>query len=199
MRELNRLTKSKFFRIINGEISGEGIEKAYESFIHRIAEMCSHGTNGGEGILALIFAYTEIEIEHAQKGLNSHSAQWVYAGKAVSLMKKVVRYYPLFQSSVARSVRRNKPSKLQWTGKAVDLMELVYGLDSLKCINEGNLSLLELSEALCSFFNFQCKDCYRVYSDIKLRKKDSRTYFLDNMSRQLNRRMEDEFKTLKQE
>lgn len=78
-------------------------------------------------------------------------------------------------------------------------MELVYGLDSLKCINEGNLSLLELSEALCSFFNFQCKDCYRVYSDIKLRKKDSRTYFLDNMSRQLNRRMEDEFKTLKQE
>ena len=33
------------------------------------------------------------------------------------------------------------------------------------------------------------KDCYRFYTDIKRRKNESRTYFLDRMQEKLNERM----------
>ena len=33
------------------------------------------------------------------------------------------------------------------------------------------------------------KDCYRFYTDIKRRKNESRTYFLDKMQEKLNEKM----------
>lgn len=49
------------------------------------------------------------------------------------------------------------------------------------CINNGNIQLNELAPMLYSFFRVSSKDCNRFYTDIKRRKNDSRTYFLDKM------------------
>lgn len=38
-------------------------------------------------------------------------------------------------------------------------------------------------------FGIESKDCYRFYIDIKRRKNESRTYFLDRMQEKLNERM----------
>ena len=38
-------------------------------------------------------------------------------------------------------------------------------------------------------FRGRIKDCYRFYIDIKRRKNESRTYFLDRMQEKLNERM----------
>ena len=52
------------------------------------------------------------------------------------------------------------------------------------------MSIGELSAFFYSLFGVEAKDCYHIYSDIKLRKNDSRTYFLDKMQEKLNRRMD---------
>ena len=58
------------------------------------------------------------------------------------------------------------------------------------CINGGEMPIGELSAFFYSLFGVEAKDCYHIYSDIKLRKNDSRTYFLDKMQEKLNRRMD---------
>ena len=79
----------------------------------------------------------------------------------------------------ALSVKPTK--KLHWTGKATDLVELLYALDTCDCINDGEIGVEELADALSEIFN--------VYMNMKRRKDDSRTYFLDELREKLNKRM----------
>lgn len=78
----------------------------------------------------------------------------------------------------------------QWTGTVVQLAELVYALDEVRCINNGNATINDLSTLFGTLFNIDLRECYGTYTDMKKRKNDSRTYFLDEMQRKLNQRME---------
>ena len=74
--------------------------------------------------------------------------------------------------------------------KALQDMETGHGMAEMRCINDGEITVGELASFFYSLFNVEAKDCYRIYSDLKLRKNDSRTYFLDRMQEKLNRRMD---------
>ena len=81
-----------------------------------------------------------------------------------------------------------KPAKkLCWTGKATDLVELLYALDTCDCINDGEIGVEELADVLSEIFRVEIKNCYNVY--MNSRKDDSRTYFLDELREKLNKRM----------
>ena len=83
-----------------------------------------------------------------------------------------------------------KPAKkLRWTGKATDLVELLYALDTCDCINNGEIGVEELADALTEIFGVEIKNCYNVYTNMKNRKDDSHTYFLDELREKLNKRM----------
>ena len=83
-----------------------------------------------------------------------------------------------------------KPAKkLCWTGKATDLVELLYALDTCDCINDGEIGVEELADVLSEIFGVEIKNCYNVYMNMKRRKDDSRTYFLDELREKLNKRM----------
>ena len=80
--------------------------------------------------------------------------------------------------------------RFNWTGKITDLVELIYGLAEMSCINDGKASIKELCAFFYDLFGVDGKDGYRLYADIKERKSDSRTYFLDQMAKSLNKRMD---------
>lgn len=77
-----------------------------------------------------------------------------------------------------------------WSDTKVALVELLYALDSLGSINKGNIDIKELAGFFGSVLNIDLGDVYRVYSEIKLRKKD-RTKFLDNLKEALIQRMDE--------
>jgi len=81
--------------------------------------------------------------------------------------------------------------KLRWTGKSTDLVELLYALDTCDCINIDKIGVEELSDAFSEIFSVEVKNCYNVYMNMKRRKDDSRTYFLDELREELNRRMKE--------
>lgn len=81
------------------------------------------------------------------------------------------------------------PIRRRWTGNIVELVELVYGLEEMKCIDGGEVTILELATELSVFYGVEIKDCYSSYVDMKRRKNNSRTYFLDKMAARLNSRM----------
>lgn len=78
----------------------------------------------------------------------------------------------------------------KWTGSIIDLVELIYGLDEMKSINNGDIPIQELAFYFSQLLNIEIKDCYSAYVDMKRRKNVSRTYFLDKMSERLNQRMQ---------
>ncbi|WP_270422158.1 RteC domain-containing protein, partial [Bacteroides intestinalis] len=51
------------------------------------------------------------------------------------------------------------------------------------------MPLKQLAPLLYRIFGIEAKDCYRFYIDIKRRKNESRTYFLDRMQEKLNRKI----------
>ena len=73
---------------------------------------------------------------------------------------------------------------LSWTASRVAITELIYALYHGGCINHGKADLKDIANKMQSAFNFQVGDIYKIYSEIKMRKK-SRTKFLDELSTNL--------------
>lgn len=61
-------------------------------------------------------------------------------------------------------------SSIRWTGKIVDLVELLYALDTCNSINNGEIGVEELAEKLSEFFGVKIKNCYNIYMNMKRRK-----------------------------
>ena len=93
-----------------------------------------------------------------------------------------------YNEFVATVISADAPP-LRWTGKASDLVELIYGISEMGCINGGEASLKEIASYCYKVFGVQAKGCYNIYNDIKMRKSESRTYFLDRAAEKVNKRM----------
>lgn len=79
---------------------------------------------------------------------------------------------------------------LHWTANKVDLVELMYGLFASKAINNGDIEMSKLAEALQVFFNVELGDFYRTYSELKIR--SNRVKFLEKIIDSLENKMEND-------
>jgi len=74
--------------------------------------------------------------------------------------------------------------KMQWTDSKTSLVELIYALYSSGCINNGSISLKEMTQFTEAMFQIEIGDPYRTFLEIRGRKK-SRTAFLDEIKNRL--------------
>lgn len=192
------LTNTEFFQRITGN-ECQGLSSAYNSFVAKVIEHCYTGANMRHIAVALMYA--EIELQFHQVADDSEMS--VYIRKALTFVKKMQRHLSAIATQVPplnpSTNLKNETPTLQWTGNAIDLVEMIYGISEMGCINNGNIQLNELAPVLYAFFGVNSKDCYRFYTDIKRRKNDSRTYFLDKMQVKLNEKMrrDDELERMK--
>ena len=185
------LAETEFFRLIN-EAGDCNMETAYTAFATQVIELCNGNLDANRTIIAL--AYIEIELQHHPVRNLSEERKEIaaYVSKALSFVRKMQKFLATPQEpplKSANSTTENNTSILQWTGNAIDLVELIYGIDEMGCVNNGNMPLKQLAPLLYKIFGIESKDCYRFYTDIKRRKNESRTYFLDRMQEKLNERM----------
>lgn len=182
------LTDTKFFQQINSNEYQE-LATAYNEFIAKVIEHC-HSTADMKNI-AVSLMYAEIELQYHQVQNDCDMA--VYIKKAHAFIKRMQQHLTIITTQVPplnpTTSEKNDTPTLQWTGNAIDLVEMIYGISEMGCINNGNIQLNELAPVLYAFFGVNSKDCYRFYTDIKRRKNDSRTYFLDKMQVKLNEKM----------
>ena len=191
------LTETDFFALID-ESGKCNLEAAYGDFVQTVISLCSERADSDTA--AVVLRDPEIELQchrtlHSEPG-ESHAD--LYVRKALSFVRRMQK---LIASSHAHLPPRSNPSHalkgttaakppaLQWTGSTLDLVELIYGLGEMGCINNGETPLKVLAPALYEFFGLKTKECYRYYSAIKLRKNPCRTYFLDRMMAKLNERI----------
>ena len=189
------LAETDFFRRIN-EAGDCNMEKAYTAFATQVIELCIGSPDTNRTIIAL--AYIEIELQHHPvRNLPEEKKEIAnYVSKALSFVRKMQKFLaapqvpPLIPIQTSTdNTNENTVSPLQWTGNTLDLVELIYGLSEMGCIDNGETPLKVLAPALYEFFGLDTKECYRYYSAIKLRKNPSRTYFIDKMQKKLNEKI----------
>ena len=182
------LTNTEFFNRINSNEYQE-LSTAYNDFVARVIKHCHSAADIKHIAVALMYAEIELQFQQVQDDCEMS----VYVRKALAFVKKMQRHLSAIATQVpplnpSTNEKNNTPA-LQWTGNAIDLVEMIYGISEMGCINNGNIQLNELAPMLYAFFGVNSKDCYRFYTDIKRRKNDSRTYFLDKMQVKLNEKM----------
>ena len=189
------LAETEFFAQINGARNGGNIEVAYNGFVESVISLCYGNGNSTDATIALAYAENELQHHHSLYD-DSKDRKNLFVRKALSFIRKMQKHAavnpiqapPL--SNPTQTTKETPPTPaLRWTGNAIDLVEMIYGISEMGCINGGKITLKELAPVLYSFFGVESKDCYRFYIDIKRRKNESRTYFLDRMQEKLNEKM----------
>ncbi len=79
---------------------------------------------------------------------------------------------------------------LTWTDNKVALIELIYALHSSGAVNNGKLEIRQLSEVFEMIFKVELGDLYRVFLEIRNRKKE-RVKFIETLKASLIKRMDD--------
>lgn len=91
-------------------------------------------------------------------------------------------------TEIEHEVSTGLKTRETWTASKTDLAELIYALDTVKCINHGNINLKALASYVEDVFNVNIGDIYRIYLEFRER-KGSRTLFLDRLKDNLTERM----------
>ncbi|AZI24114.1 hypothetical protein EA772_01675 [Pedobacter sp. G11] len=89
------------------------------------------------------------------------------------------------------AVHKNAFKDLKWTGEAVNMVELVYGVFETGQVNGGKITLSELMEFFGQAFQVNISGYFKRFADIKRRKSMSKTRYLDEMQQLVSKRIED--------
>ncbi len=152
-------------------------------FTELLHDLYDTSTNAVE--LFRILNHTRIRLLHCPPAI---------ANRIDYLLKVAIGYIDTELELLARYGNRNTTheTRFRWTGSLVELVEIIYAFDELHCINDGETPINELFSFFGRLFGMEMKEshCYNAYTDMKRRKNDSRTYFLDKMRERLNLRMQ---------
>lgn len=184
------LTETEFFRQLTaGE--NENLHISYRDFIIQVFEMCSKNKNKGYAVSALLVV--EIEISHLKteaerNAVNSAITSFIckalhFVRETISNLKSVV-IEPAPDDEVIQDI------DLKWTHKKVALVEIGYAFHLAKCFGD-NLSVRDVVLNLAKAFDVDITEnyIYKKFNEIKVRTLDSRTYFLDLLTKLLTQHM----------
>ena len=198
------LTETEFFGLIDGNDETVSLNAAYSRFVRAVVELMHDGDTDGAKI-ALAYAENDNTTTRSTCGCRRNHTH-LFVRKALSFVRKMQKHIPSNRPQVSplsttihsecekkNEMPVNAPS-MRWTGSMAELVELIYGLDAMKLVNEGETGIKELLDGFCKVFGMEIKEsqCYNTYADIKRRKNDSRTYFFDKAAEKLNRRMQED-------
>jgi hypothetical protein len=185
LKRLNRYSKANTFFLQYIRSGKTDLDENY--FLRRNAKKhqmfesfaCEIDYNTGTGFdyrIAVIQAHDKIE-NHLQEqidALKNHS------------LKNNFEFYSPYDTTCGIK-------KMKWTISQADLVELIYGLYTMKAFNHGASEIKEIAEFLEDKFNVKLNNVYRSFSDIKNRKSVDRFKFISQMLEHLDNATDENF------
>lgn len=190
--DYHTLTESDFFRFVSQNTEAADIRAAYDEFSQTIFRSYVEAGNPHRLLFALIYAEVELQSLHDTLSDGKDGAA-AYLKKALALG---AAYAGKPANPSAATIRRTKirhsTSAFPLDGQPcrADRSHLCPRRDGLYQRRQNDIK--ELTAFFGSQLGLEIKDshCYNAYTDMKRRKSESRTYFLDKMRERLNLRMQ---------
>ena len=163
------LTETEFFRLIDNPDSRTELGAAYNEFTTAVVSLCTGAASPCHPLPALSYAETELQYHKAIRDPNTEHS--IYVRKALAFVRRMLKIITMPHSQVPSlsSIPYKDEKKddtpadappMRWTGKASDLVELIYGVSEMGCINGGEASLKEIAAYFYKVFGVQAKGCY---------------------------------------
>ncbi len=110
------------------------------------------------------------------------------------LQKEILRRIGLLDSALIAGVipAPSAISGIKWTGKIVNLSELVYGLFYTGQLNNGNVQLSEIVALFERMFLVKIRDVHHTFGEIRERKVSSPSKFIESMAVAIKQRVDDD-------
>ena len=178
------LTVTDFIRAVKDK-NEESMNAAFGSFMEQVVALSD--CHEGKAATYAAFAYAEIELKKTIDSLKSGRELAEEAIEFIHEMQQMVKDMPAIETKQPQTT-----NSLNWTGDIVNLVELMYGLQEIQCLNDGKLTMEELGNRIFPLFGLKPKIYSRIYIDIKQRatKNGNRTYFLSKMRNMLEERID---------
>ena len=153
------LAETEFFALINGAGNGNNMEAAYNGFVESVISLCYGNGNSADAAIAMAYAENELQHHHTLYEDSENSVN-LFVRKALSFIRKMQKHAAADHIQVpplsairtsTNNTTENPASPLQWTGNAIDLVELIYGINEMGCINNGEMPLKQLARSCTGY------------------------------------------------
>ncbi len=185
--EIFSLTETEFFRMLT-EGKNDNLHIAYKDFVLQVSEICRTAQDKTFAISALLYA--EVEIAHIQtdtmrKEVNNHLASFIT--KALTLVRRTISHIKEVHIKSVPLEDSIDNITLNWEAKKSALVELGYAFKVANCFGV-NVTVKEIIGKLAKVFNVTIPDnyIYKKYNEMRVRSRNSRTYFIDSLTMSLN-------------
>ena len=186
------LTDTAFFKAVqNGNL--DEATACYGEFIERVVGVCS--CTDGKPMVFATLSYTEIELNEVSCG---NPKVGIMVEKVLSFIHNMQKMVEDIPSSELKTAKSSGPS-LKWTGGVANLVELVYGLVEMGCVNDGDVTIGNLGNQVFGLFGLDPIPYSRTYTNIKSRsvQNGGRAYFLTEMRQMLNERIDQDARIMR--
>lgn len=195
---METLTETAFFKSVSGVSHNQELKTLYRDFTYKVVELYN---SADIDVRELIFTlhHTNIELTslHDIESRTEPKDEMllVYLHKAMLFTEMVISYLDksrMVSSPLHRESITEQREEFIWTGKKVNLVEMLYSVCEDGNINGGDVNINKFIGYIARLLSIEVGDCYAAYSDIKRRADESRTYFLDRLALRFNQRMDRE-------
>jgi len=109
-----------------------------------------------------------------------------------ALQEEILKRIGVLDGSVVAADLPSFASGIKWTGKTVNLCELIYGLYYTGQLNYGNAQLSELVTVFERMFMIKIRDVHHTFGEIRERKVSSPSKFIDSMAAAIHQRVDED-------
>lgn len=109
------------------------------------------------------------------------------------LQQTIVNDISMLSGKAEQVVVKSDNRSLKWTGEAINLVEIAYGIWLTGQLNNGNASVTEIVSWLEDNFNVKIGRAFRRWTEISSRKRISTTKYIDSLKDSINKRIDEEY------
>ena len=147
---MERLVKTFSFRVLSSnESSADKHRNATDNLIKEIIKL---NTEENDNIFVLrILRYTRFRLQSLQEKPSSDRAGENVA-ELLSVIDTELELLNMRMQGILPALPIKSAKKFHWTGKVIDLVELLYAFDTCDCINNGQIGVEELADVISEIF-----------------------------------------------
>lgn len=188
--DLFALTETQFVRELIAR-QNENLHVSYKDFVMQVYDLCRNKLEKGFAVSALLVVEVEISaLQTAAQREEVNNALVSFINKALHFVRNTISHYKEVDFVPTAEEDMIEKIGLNWQANKSALIEIGYAFKVAKCFG-AKVSAREIILKLAKLFKVDMAEnyIYKKYYDMKTRENESRTYFIDSLSDQLNGHM----------
>lgn len=157
--------------------------KRIQYFLVRHQEFYYYVLSGSDGRDELYFSRDRISAQNVAYD-ERFSAKYDHILSKIRCAELIRSYILAGIQRIENPIPETPTSALTWTGAKTDLVELIYALQASQVFNKGNAGVKQIASQFENMFNVSLGNYYRVFQEIRLRKK-GQTIFIEALRERL--------------